>query len=252
MNLRFASALLLAAAGLSGCGSQPSSWPNGEVGRADFVYGCSLGCDGTLYPLMVGTQEQVAVDGIALPSGLVFSSEAPAVLTVAPVGAPSTICSCPGVGSCDPQTSCSLIYTLAIQAIAPGDARLVATTAAGAFFDALTLHVTAPAALAFHCTTDPRFPAPTVTELTLTQSCLFHVDALDAQGSLLVATSGFSITSADPAVVRTRPVLWFDLSTPPDPPETASDGYVDVEGPGSTEVGVRAGSVSLAIPVTVP
>jgi hypothetical protein len=258
MHIRLASASILAAAAtLAGCHFSLGSSTNGQEGHATFAYvsgdGCFFGCD-TSPPLMAGTGETVAVDGPSLPARLTFTSDDPTVLAVTQTTT-IPVCSCSQGVSCgptDPGASCIDSFTVTIQAVAPGDTRLVARAADGSLFDALPLHVAAPASLAFHCSTDST--DPTVTELSLAEDCSFHVDAFDADGGLMQASAGFSITSADPAVVHVRPQLSLDLGTgaPPDPPVTSSDGSVAVAGKGTTRLQILAGAATLTIPVTVP
>jgi hypothetical protein len=260
VNIRLASALLLASASaLAGCGPGNfplDSWTPGQEGRATFAYNCFFYCD-TSDPLMAGTQETVYVDG-GLPAGLVFTSDAPAVLSVGQAMAADEGCSCPDGSSCsasDPQAICLFSYTVTIQAVSPGQARLVARTADGSLFDALPLRVSAPASLAFHCSADNAATDHAVTSLTISRDCSFSVDALDAQSNVLRASSGFSITSADPTVVHVRSTSFLDIGGPdtqPDAPVTDSYGTLNVAGPGSTQIDVKAGAVSLTIPVTVP
>jgi hypothetical protein len=111
-----------------------------------------------------------------------------------------------------------------------------------------------PASFAFHCPATAGAASSPVTELALAQaqSCAFHVDALDAAGEVMQASAGFSIESADPAVVHVRPEFFFDFGfAEPDVPVTDADGQLVVAGAGSTTVAVRAGALSMSIPVSV-
>jgi hypothetical protein len=266
MRSPFPSTLLLAvsAAALPGCSFHlpaPGSWTPGEEGRANFSYvnltSCFFGCE-LSRPLMAGTTESITIKGDALPAGLVFGTDDIDVLGVAEDTAPLQTCSCPHSGSCgpdDPHASCSFTYGVSVQALAPGKAQLLAVTGDGSLFDALPVSVVAPASLAFHCSSGAisgPAPNPVVTSLTLSQACPFHVDALDARNEVLQASSGFSITSTDTAVVFVTPSDYIDLFATRDEPVNDSDGTVYAAGSGSAAIDIRVGALSLTIPVTVP
>jgi len=190
--------LLLACCALAACNFHLGTSTPGSHGNATFSYAsCLFGC-GTDQPMMLGTDEGIAVSGDSIPA-LVATSSAPDVVAVESI---SREC-------CDANQSCQTIdsgdlcpsgdktssFVVRVRTEAVGSSDLTLRQTDGTVWDAVTLFVERPTSLALTCD-----DAPGPVSLRVNDACGLGWTAKDQDGRELMATTGVLLTSADPTI----------------------------------------------------
>jgi hypothetical protein len=185
-------------------------------GQASFAFEGTLPSTPTTKPMMVGTQEPIAVikaphAGAGLPALSVVSS-APNIVSVAQV-----ICCNGGCDLLAPSTTNACTATLTLQitvnAVAAGSATLMLVADDGTTFDEVNLTVAEPTSLTALCApygeteTNPATfsttgsPTPVPASMKLGAACALTWTATDASGDDLMASTGVTFTSSNPSVL---------------------------------------------------
>ncbi len=233
---------------LAGCNFSLGSSSSGEQHQVTFSYGgCFFGC-AVDQPMMLGTSERIDVKGSSIPAVGVRSST-PSILAVGDTSrtccAPSGTCRTLATSdACTADETPSLSVT--VNALGEGSASLDLVGADDATFDAVTLTVARPAALAVTCNTKP----PPI-QLASGSSCAVAWTATGADGKPLMASAGVTLKSSDAKV--------FELQAFAGPLETevaSQQGFLAQTtlvptGPGDATLTATAGAVSTTATVHV-
>jgi len=224
----------------------------GEHGTAQFAYdACLFGCK-IDSAMMVGTSEIIRVTAIAIPPVEVRSSDDGAFS----VSAATRHCCTANAGACHDlpaNEACAVDETtssLSISVVAngAGNAELVLDAGQKAgVFDSIALDVAEPASLAVSCGTG-------VGDVSLasTSSCSLGWTARAANGDVLMASTGVTMTTSDPKVADFRATILSANESSITALQGMLGSTLDAHSAGETTIQANAGGASskLAVHVT--
>ena len=203
----------------AGC-SAPPTQTVGLEGNASFSFLGRAPSAPTTKPMMVGTQETIAITGVmsTLPAVSAVSS-APTVVSIAQVGCCNGVCDPSSTDACPATTAVDVL----VNALAAGSATLMVLRGDGTTFDEVNLSVAEPTSLDVLCapfgetnSDPPTFsttgsPEPIPASMTMGSACALTWTASDTTGDDLMASTGVTFTSSDAAVVAFEPIDLFSV-----------------------------------------